>query len=118
MVSMRRSWVLPVVSWVEKVYNVPEAIICQLKSVYHVIPGTTCCELNQPILLRPRLERGRALPSSEVFLMHQAVSPFVSMVREPHILQSKPVQEFYRWAMTMGFTPSPNNLPYIQLGMV
>ena len=37
---------------------------------------------------------------------------------EPHKYPDKAVETFYAWATTMGFTPSKDNLPYIQLGMV
>ena len=50
--------------------------------------------------------------------MHQAAAPFVSLLGEPHKYPDKAVETFYAWATTIGFTPSKDNLPYIQLGMV
>ena len=48
----------------------------------------------------------------------QAAAPFVSLLGEPHKYPSKAVETFYAWAASIGFTPSKDNLPYIQLGMV
>ena len=50
--------------------------------------------------------------------MHQAAAPLVSLLGEPHKYPNKAVETFYAWATTIGFTPSKDNLPYIQLGMV
>ena len=96
----------------------PIPVIRQLKLVYHVTMGTNSWGVTLPILLRPRLQRGLALPEPELFLMHQAAAPFVSLLREPHKYPSKSVETFYAWATSIGFTPSKDNLPYIQLGMV
>ena len=50
--------------------------------------------------------------------MHQAAAAFVSLLGEPHKYPGKAVETFYAWATTIGFTPSKDNFPYIQLGMV
>ena len=62
--------------------------------------------------------QGLALPEPELFPMHQAAAPFVSLLREPHKYPSNSVETFYAWATSIGFTPSKDNLPHIQLGMV
>ena len=41
----------------------------------------------------------------EIFLMHHATSPFVIMLRRPHTFPVKAVQEFHRWATSVGFNP-------------
>ena len=53
-----------------------------------------------------------------MFLMHQAAAPFVSLLGDPHKYPNKSVETFYAWATTIGFTPSKDNLAYIQPGMV
>ena len=80
--------------------------------------GTSSWGITLPILSRPRTQGGLALPEPELFLMHQAAAPFVSLLGEPHKYPDKAVETFYAWATTIGFTPSKDNLPYIQLGMV
>ena len=109
--------ILPVVAWVVKAYYAPVPVIRQVKLVYHVTTGTNSWGITLPILLRPRLQGGLALPEPELFLMHQAAAPFVSLLREPHKYPSMSVETFYAWATSIGFTPSKDNLPYIQLGM-
>ena len=109
---------LPVVAWVAKAYYAPAPVIRQLKLVYHVTLGTNSGGITLPILSRPRLQGGLALPEPELFLMHQAAAPFVSLLREPHKYPNTSVATFYAWATSIGFTPSKDNLPYIQLGMV
>ena len=99
------------VAWISKAYYAPIPVIKQLKLVYHVTMGTNSWGVTLPILSRPRLQWG-------LFLMHQAAAPFVSLLREPHEYPSKSVETFYAWATSIGFTPSKDNLPYIQLGMV
>ena len=96
----------------------PVSVIRQLKLVYHVTMGTNSWGITLPILSRPRTQGGLALPEPELFLMHQAAAPFVSLLGEPHKYPDKAVETFYAWATTIGFTPSKDNLPYIQLGMV
>ena len=115
---MLTSWILPVVAWVSKVYYAPVSVIRQLKLVYHVTMGTNSWGITLPILSRPRAQGGLALPEPELFLMHQAAAPFVSLLGEPHKFPDKAVETFYAWATAIGFTPSKDNLPYIQLGMV
>ena len=115
---MLASWILPVVAWVSKAYYTPIPVIRQLKLVYHVTMGTISWGVTLPILSRPRLQGRLALPEQELFLMHQAAAPFVSLLREPHKYPSKSVETFYAWATSIGFTPSKDNLPYIQLGTV
>ena len=115
---MLASWILPVVAWVFKAYYAPTPVIRQLKLVYHVTMGTNSWEITLPILSRPRTHGGLALPEPELFLMHQAAAPFVSLLGEPHKYPNKAVETFYAWATTMGFTPTKDNLPHIQLGMV
>ena len=115
---MLTSWILPVVAWVSKAYYAPLSVIRQLKLVYHVTMGTNSWGITPPILSRPRTQGGLALPEPELFLMHQAAAPFVSLLGEPHKFPDKAVETFYAWATTIGFTPSKDNLPYIQLGMV
>ena len=115
---MLTSWILPVVAWVSKAYCAPVPVIRQLKLVYHVTMGTNSWGITLPILSRPRTHGGLALPEPELFLMHQAAAPFVSLLGEPHKYPNKAVETFYAWATTIGFTPSKDNLPYIQLGMV
>ena len=115
---MLTSWILPVVAWVSKAYYAPIPVIRQLKLVYHVTMGTNSWGVTLPILSRPRLQGGLALLEPEIFLMHQAAAPFASLLREPHKYPSKSVETFYAWATSIGFTPSNDNLPYIQLGMV
>ena len=115
---MLTSWILPVVAWVSRAYYAPVSVIRQLKLVYHVTMGTNSWGITLPILSRPRTQGGLALPEPELFLMHQAAAPFVSLLGEPHKFPDKAVETFYAWATTIGFTPSEDNLPYIQLGMV
>ena len=115
---MLTSWILPVVAWVSKAYYAATPMIRQLKLVYHVTMGTNSWRITLPILSRPRMHGGLALPEPEMFLMHQAAAPFVSLLGEPHKYSNMAVETFYAWAATIGFTPSKNNLPYIQLGMV
>ena len=117
-VFMLTSWILPVVAWVSKAYYAPTPVIRQLKLVYHVTMGTNSWGITPPILSRPRTHAGLALPEPELFLMHQAAAPFVSFLGEPHKYSNKAVETFYAWATTIGFTPSKDNLSYIQLGMV
>ena len=88
-------------------------MIKQLKLVYHVTMGTNNFGVTLPILSRPRLQGGPALPGPELFLMHQAAAPFVSLLRDPHKYPSKPLETFYAWATSIGFAPSKDNLPYI-----
>ena len=49
-------------------------------------------------------------------------APSSSSIRQPPErtpqISSKSVETFYAWATSIGFTPSKDNLPYIQLGMV
>ena len=92
-------------------------MIRQLKLVYHVTIGTNSWGITLPILSRPQLQGGLALPQPELLLMHQAAAPFVSLLGEPHKYPSKLVETFYAWAASIGFTPSKDNLPCIQLGM-
>ena len=115
---MLTSWILPVVAWVSKAYYAPVSVIRQLKLVYHVSMGTNSWGITLPILSRPRTQGGLALPEPELFLMHQAAAPFVSLLGEPHKFPDKAVETFYAWATAIGFTPSKDNLPYIQLSMV
>ena len=115
---MLTSWILPVVAWVSKAYYAPVSLIRQLKLVYHVTMGTNSWGITLPILSRPRTQGELALPEPELFLMHQAAAPFVSLLGEPYKFTDKAVETFYAWATTIGFTPSKDNLPYIQLGMV
>ena len=115
---MLTSWILPVVAWVSKAYYARISVIRQLKPVYHMTMGTNSWGITLPILSRPRTQGGLALPEPELFLMHQAAAPFVSLLGEPHKYPDKAVETFYAWATTIGFTPSKDNLPYIQLGMV
>ena len=115
---MLTSWILPVVAWVSKAYYAPVSVIRQLKLVYHVTMGTNSWGITLPILSRPRTQGGLALPEPELFLMHQAAAPFVSLLGDPHKFPDKAVETFYAWATAIGFTPSKDNLPYIQLGMV
>ena len=115
---MLTSWILPVMAWVSKAYYAPVSVIRQLKLVYHVTMGTNSWGITIPILSRPRTQGGQALPEPELFLMHQAAAPFVSLLGEPYKFPDKAVETFYAWATTIGFTPSKDNLPYIQLGMV
>ena len=115
---MLTSWFLPVVAWVSKAYYAPVSVIRQLKLVYHVTMGTNSWGITLPILSRPRTQGGLALPDAELFLMHQAAAPFVSLLGDPHKFPDKAVETFYAWATAIGFTPSKDNLPYIQLGMV
>ena len=115
---MLTSWILPVVAWVSKAYYAPVSVIRQLKLVYHVTMGTNSWGITLPILSRPRTQGGLALPEPELFLMHQAAAPFVSLLGEPHKFPDKAMEAFYAWATAIGFTPSKDNLPYIQLGMV
>ena len=107
---------LPVTCW----YVAAEAYLWSLIifRVYHVTVGTNSWGITLPILSRPRMQGGLALPEPELFLMHQAAAPFVSLLGEPHKFPDKAVETFYAWATTIGFTPSKDNLPYIQLGMV
>ena len=112
------SWILPVVAWVSKAYYAPVPVIRQLKLVYRVTMGTNSWGVPLPILSRPRLQGGLALPEPELFLMHQAAAPFVSLLREPQKYPNKSMETFYAWAASIGFTPSKDDLPYIQLGMV
>ena len=114
---MLTSWMVPVVAWVSKAYYAPISVIRQLKPVYHVTMGTNSWGITLPILSRPRTQGGLALPEPELFLMHQAAAPFVGLLGEPHKYPDKAVETFYAWATTIGFTPSKDNLPYIQLGM-
>ena len=115
---MLTSWILPVVAWVSKAYYAPVSVVRQLKLVYHVTMGTNSWGITLPILSRPRTQGGLALPEPELFLMHQAAAPFVSLLGDPHKFPDKAVETFYAWATAIGFTPSKDNLPYIQLGMV
>ena len=115
---MVTSWILPVVAWVSKAYYAPVSVIRQLKLVYHVTMGTNSWGITLPILSRPRTQGGLALPEPELFFMHQAAAPFVSLLGEPQKFRDKAVETFYAWATAIGFTPSKDNLPYIQLGMV
>ena len=115
---MLTSWILPVVAWVSKAYYAPVPVIRQLKLVYHVTMGTNSWGITMPILSRPRTQGGLALPEPELFLMHQVAAPFVSLLGEPHKYPNKAVETFHAWATTIGFIPSKDNLPYVQLGMV
>ena len=115
---MLTSWILPVVAWVSKAYYAPAPVTRQLKLIYHVTMGTNNWGITLPILSRPRTHGGLALPEPELFLMHQAAAPFVSLLGEPHKYPNKAVETFYAWATTIGFTSSKDNLPYIPLGMV
>ena len=115
---MLTSCILPVVAWVSKAYYAPTPVIRQLKLVYHVTIGTNSWGITLPILSRPRMHGGLALPQPELFLMHQAAAPFLSLPGEPHKYPNKAVETLYAWAATIGSTPSKDNLPYIQLGMV
>ena len=115
---MLTSWILPVVAWVSKAYYAPVSVVRQLKLVYHVTMGTNSWGITLPILSRPRTQGGLALPEPELVLMHQAAAPFVSLLGDPHKFPDKAVETFYAWATAIGFTPSKDNLPYIQLGMV
>ena len=115
---MLASLILPVVAWVSKAYYVPIPVFRRLKLVYHVTMGTNSWGNTLPILSRPRLQGGLALPEPELFLMHQAAAPFVSLLRDPHKYPNKSVETFYAWAASIGLTPSKDHLPYIQLGMV
>ena len=115
---MLTSWILPVAAWVSKAYYAPTPVIRQPKLVYHVTMGTNSWGITLPILSRPRMHGGLALPQPELFLMHQAAAPFISLLGEPHKYPNKALETFYAWAATIGFTPSNDNLPYIQLGMV
>ena len=116
--ALLTSWILPVVAWVSKAYYAPTPVVRQLKLVYHVTMGTNSWGITVPILSRPRLQGGLALPEPELFLMHQTAAPFVSLLGEPHKYRHKAVETFYAWAASIGFTPYKDNLPYIQLGMV
>ena len=115
---MLTSWILPVVAWVAKAYHASVPVTKQLKLVYHVTMGTNSWGITLPILSRSQLQGGQALPEPKLFLMHQAATPFVSLLREPHRYPNTSVDTFYAWATSIGFTPSKDNLPYIQLGMV
>ena len=115
---MLTSWILPVVARVSKAYYALTPVIRQLKLVYHVTMGTNNSGITLPIISRPRLQGGRALPKPELFLMHQAAAPFVSLLGEPHKYPNKAVETFYGWAASIGVTPSKDYLPYIQRGMV
>ena len=115
---MLTPWILPVVAWVSKAYYAPTPVVRQLKLVYHVTMGTNSWGITLPILSRPRTHGGLALSEPELFLMRQAAAPFVSLLAEPHKYPNKAVETFYAWATTIGFTPSKDNLPYIQLCMV
>ena len=110
---MLTSWILPVVAWVSKAYYAPISVIRQMKLVYHVTMGTNIWGITLPILSRPRTQGGLAVPEPELFLMHEAAAPFVSLLGEPHKYPDKAVETFYAWAATIGFTPSKDNLPYI-----
>ena len=77
---MLTSWILPVVAWVSKAYYAPAPVTRQLKLVYHVTMGTNSWGITLPILSRPRTHGGLALPEPELFLMHQAAAPFVSLL--------------------------------------
>ena len=81
---MVTSWILPVVAWVSKAYYAQTPVIRQLKLVYHVTMGTNSWGITLPILSRPRTHGGLALPGPELFLMHKAAAPFVSLLGEPH----------------------------------
>ena len=72
------SWILPVVAWVSKAYYAPTPVIRRLTLVHHVTIGTNSWGITLPILWRPRLQGGLALPEPELFLMHQVAAPFVS----------------------------------------
>ena len=105
-------------AWVSKAYYAPTVVIRQLKLVYHMTMGTNSWGITLPILSRPWTHGPLALPEPVLFLMHQATAVFVSLLGEPHKYPNKAVETLYAWAMTIGFTPSKDNLPYIQLGMV
>ena len=92
-VFMLCSWIFPVVSWVAQVFNAPEVVVRQLKLIYHLILGTKSWSLTLPILAKPHSEGGQALLGPEIFLMHQAAAPYVSMLREPHKFPVKAVDE-------------------------
>ena len=77
---MLTSCILPVMAWVSKAYYAPAPVIRNLKLVYHVTMGTKSWGITLPILSRPRLQWGLALPEPELFLMHQAAAPFVSLL--------------------------------------
>ena len=109
---MLTSWISPVVAWVSQAYCAPAPVIRQLKLVYHVAMGTKSWGITPPILSRPRLQGGLALPEPELFLMHQAAAPFVSLLGKPHKYPNKAMEAFYAWAASIGFTPSKDNLPY------
>ena len=89
---MLTSWILPVVAWVSKAYYAPTPVIRQPKLVYHVTMGTNSWGITLPILSRPRTHGGLAMPEAEVFLMHQAAAPFVSLLGEPHKYPNKAVE--------------------------
>ena len=72
------------VAWVAKAYYALHLVIRQLNLVYHVTMGTNSWGITVPILSRPRLQGGLALPEPEWYLMHQAAAPFLSLLREPH----------------------------------
>ena len=87
---MLTSSILPAVAWVSKAYYDPIPVIRQPELVYHVTMGTNSWGVTLPILSRPRLQGGLALPEPELFLMHQAATPFVSLLGEPtNILASR-----------------------------
>ena len=112
------SWILPVVAWVSKAYFAPSPVIRQLKLVYHVTMGTNSWGITLPILFQAPTHGGLALPEPEPFLMHEAAASFISLLGEPHKYPNKAVETLYAWATTIALTPSKDNLPYIQLGMV
>ena len=103
------------VAWVSKAYYAPAPVIRQLKSVYHVTMGTKGWGITLPILSRPRLQGGLALPEPELFLMHRAAALFVSLLGEPRKYPNKSVETFYAWEASIGFTPSKDNLRYIHI---
>ena len=107
---MLTSWILPVVAWVSKAYYAPAPVIRQLKLVYHVTMGTNSWGITLPIVSRPWLQGGLALPEPELFLMHQAAAPFVSLLGEPHKYPNKArdllCMDSVNWVHTVQRQPS------------
>ena len=67
---MLTSWILPVPAWVSKAYYAPTPAIRQLNLVYHVTMGTNSWGITLPILSRPRLQGGLALPEPLSSFVH------------------------------------------------
>ena len=57
-VFMLRSCILPVLLWVAQVFYAREAVVHEMKLVYHLILGTNNWELMLPILSKPHSEGG------------------------------------------------------------